>query len=371
MDRKAMLPVNRDVIKTRMKEMGFTYLDIEALSGGQVTEHSLKHFSNKGMRADEKTIKCLAGILGCVMNDIVDKPYQLAENLPFETNKMVDNLYVRNKEDIMPIYSRKMDEFRSDADLKAMLDITHLLYNIFSRDDIYLNKEPVTRAYNRIIAALIESESICNIHFTGLANEASEILLMRFNKHIGKYTPQQGFLIFVYVFILFDAIFLEECISTTAQLMPQRKNEKADEYCNLTYRSETMRNTLLDMVLYKNKVFDNPDISISERDEVVLKGVITMLAACEKCYSHIKGPYTDSEYVNRSELSAILKTLENIFYELEIDLPAFDIVELTNTRFGRKYFEIKSFFNLFNPPKAPKHRYIEGMFDGLLIGKWR
>jgi hypothetical protein len=362
-----MFPVDRDAIKAKMKEMRITYADIEFASTGQITEHSLKHFMNKGLKADEKTLKCLAGILECNMNEIIDRSYRLSENIPFEINKMMDNLYKRNTEDIMPVYSSKMEEFRTDADLKAMLNCTHHLFNILTQEDAFLNKNLVNRSFYRILNELKQNKAICSFRITGLPNEIFKLLHDEFIKYSSDYVPHQVCLIFLYVFIIFDAIFFEECIATTAQLMPQRKNEKADEYCNLTYRNERMRNALIDKILYKEYVFDSPVLTAMSLDDAFLHGVILMLAACEKCYLHIKEPYTDSEYINRAELSAVLKALETIFHELEIDLPELTPMNMVNTRFSRTYLELKTYFNLLNPPKKPRNKFVAGMlFEELL-----
>jgi hypothetical protein len=198
---------------------------------------------------------------------------------------------------------------------------------------------------------------------TGIQDTVAGNLYSKIIEVSGNYNTQQVILMFLYVFILFDAIFLEEASASAAQLVPERKTKKADQYCKLAYKSEKMRDALINLILYKGYQFDEPDIMEKGTDDEVITGIALMLAACEKCYQHIYGNYTNSEYINRAALSAVFSRLEKVFENIGIGLPSEDFLveyaKMNTSRFGIRYNALKAVFNALNPPRKPKDKTVE------------
>jgi hypothetical protein len=370
MDRKTRLPVDTSAIKAIMKEQKYTYKDIEEASGGIITETKLKDMLNKVGKTDESIIDSLAVLLNCEKNDLIDKEYLLSMNLSFDVNKIVGNLYLRNREDINCFYARKIKEFRTQVDLKTILNQAHRLFLTLLSDDFIFDKTAFVKAFNLIRTDFIKDNCIGNMQITEIQDTVVNNLYSKITNALGDYNVQQVMLMFLYVFILFDAIFLEEAVASVTQLVPERKTKKADQYFELAYKSERMRDTLIALILCKDGQLDYPNIIEYCIDDEVVNGISLMLAACEKCYQHIHGNYADSEYINRVEFSAILSQLESVFKTLGIELPEnnflIDCININTTRFGRYYNMLKSVFVALNPPRKPKDKFLSGYIMGKL-----
>jgi hypothetical protein len=206
-----------------------------------------------------------------------------------------------------------------------------------------------------IIDALSENNCINNLQFTALDNQFSQKLLnLLRNYGTEQYNPQQVILIFIYVCIIFDAVFLEELVGSAFELMPQRANNKADQYSHLAGTSEKMRNVLIDMVIYQGYCLDRPDVEQLGIVDLMIDGIILMLAVCEKCRKHVEGEFVASEYVNRATFDAILNKLKGILSKTGINVPNYTPMELCCTRFTILYNGLKNLYTSFNPPKRPR-----------------
>jgi hypothetical protein len=110
-------------------------------------------------------------------------------------------------------------------------------------------------------------------------------------------------------------------------------------------------------------------LSIDETglDYVLIESITLMLAACEKCYQHLKGDFTDSEYVNRAVLGAIIKRLEGTFEKIGVKIAKGTFADMVSSRFGKNYFNLRLVFDSLKPHKyhvSPKEKgYLEGYKD--------
>ena len=374
MEKKGM-PIDKVFIKARIKELGYTYKKIEEITGGQITEVSLKHFLNKGSKIDANTMDILADLLDITnKNDFVDKDYLLSINLPFEVNTLVKNLYRRNKEDINRYYAEKIKDFRIQADLRTMLNEAHRLFVILSSEDFVFDKTAFVKAFNIIRTDFIQENCIANMRLTGIQDTVANNLYSKIINASGEYNTQQVILMFLYVFILFDGIFLEEALASATQLVPERKTEKAEQYFEITYRSERMRNTLINLLLYKGYDFNSSRITELGIDDEVIEVIALMLAASEECFKHLNGYYVNSEYLNRAKFDAILTRLEKIFETLGIELPINNILtdyfDMNTSRFGNNYNMLKMTFNSLNPPNKPRNKEIDSFYNGMWASKF-
>jgi hypothetical protein len=370
MNRKTMLPVDTAMIKARMKELGYTYQSIESKSQDEITEISLKHFLNKGTRADEVTLDNLANLLKCSINTIIDKEYLLSTNLSSEINLLVGKLYLRNREDINQFYAIKIREFRNHHDLKKILEEAHRLFIVISEDDFIFDKKSFVNAFNIIGKDFAADNCISSMDITNIQGDVAKSLFSKIIDSSGGYNTRQVILMFLYVFILFEAIFLEEAVASASQLVPERKTEKADQYFQITYKNEKMRNFLINLIIFKDYQFDEPNIVELGIDDTVIEGIALMLASCEKCYRHIHGNFSDSEYINRAVFSAILSKLEKVFETLGIklpeDIPLVEYFKMTTTRFGFYYNILKAVFRECNPPRKPRNKELEKFKEDLI-----
>jgi hypothetical protein len=376
------LPIDKKTIVAKMKAHRLTYEKIQELSNGEITVHSLKNFMNAGKKAEEHTLAILAGMLECDVNDLVDKGYLLSENVPFEVNKLIGRLYTQNKNDIMVFYKSQLKILKTDQRFVSMITVASNLFYNFAKVDVNFDKGVIQKAIGIMQSELKTKETCCN---SGLLDIQQKEKLDYFRKAVLElkentpYSPNQVMLVFTFVFIIFDAIFLEECVASIIQLVPRRYCDKAEQYLNLSYRSEKMRNTLLDRFYAENNtalIFEEEEddnfhpksdaqILLLGQDDVLIEGIILMLAACARCRSHIDGNNTYSEYVDRPTFSAILQSLENIFDELEIELPIDNLGDMLKTRFNSRYIALKMAFNKL----CPQNRPLSKLAFGFLLGK--
>jgi DNA-binding Xre family transcriptional regulator len=366
MKQEVYLPVNQKTIKSLMRKKGLTYSAIENDSNEVLTETRLKYVLNKGKQITLNELSLLAAHLDCELNDLVEPSFLLSMNISSENNRLVSKLYSRCK-DVLPRYGEEMKKFRDESDLAGMLNITAHLFLILTKQDIYFEKEePIKKALEIIKSSLKDNTLITGSEFTGLKKDIQENIYKDIISLKDKYTPHHAMMIFLFVFIIFDAVFIEECVASTVQRIPQRKTDFFQQFCNLTNRIEKMRDTLIEKIVFVGEMFEDPKILELESDDTLIDGIILMLASCEKCRIHIDGFYTFSEEVNHASLSAIIRKLENIFDELEIEMPKDDPSKILTSRFSGKYAKLKTIFNMMNPPSTPKNQ----MLIGYILGKY-
>lgn len=369
---KIKFHLNPGMIRARMKEMRYTYKDIEEKSDGLITETMLKHFMNKGNMADEDTISVLADILIMAANDFIEPGELLSMNIPFEITRLTRGLYVRMREDIQPVYAEQIKHFKEKASFEKLLEIAHCLLIQFTEDDLLLNKDSVKKIFSEIINNDSWFKCLCNPELTEITFTTANELHSQFIAVAKKeYNPHYLFLIFVYIFILFDAVFLAECIASAYQLMPQRKNGKADQYYDLTKRSDDMRRTLIKSSVYMkfDSVFNGMTIEEAGLDDEILNVIMLMLSACETCLEHQKSPYHKSEYVNRTSLGAVLSKLENVFLNIGLPIETSPWTEMPNSRFGKYYFCFQALTRT-SRPKQKNNGYDNNWVLPYLVGKY-
>ena len=257
-------------------------------------------------------------------------------------------------------------------DLKIILKRAHHLFVILASKDYIFDKTAFVEAYNIIASDFVNDFAICSIGITGIQNTIVKNIFSKITAATGDYDIRQVLLMFCYVFILFDAIFNQEAIASASQLVPERSTKKSDSYLELTHRNEKMRNTLLELILYKDYQSDDPDIMTFGIDDEIINAITLMLAACEKCYQHINGNYVDSEYINRAAFSAILRSLEKTFETIGLELPEKEFFEelydMNTTRFGIYYNKLKAIFNSLNPPRQRRNKEQEYFIAGCITG---
>jgi hypothetical protein len=244
------------------------------------------------------------------------------------------------------------------------------LFSEFSHEDIFTNREIILKVIKLIKTEFKQDNCIANA-VTEITAKTNNDLFELFKQTETSYHPHQLFLIFTYAFIIFDAIFNVEMAASVKILLPERLNDKVIQYLGLAKRSEIMRDKLIDLVLYKGVqfegVFNGMRIEDTGLDDILLEGIILLLAACEKYLQHLDGDYTESEYVNRATFSAVLKHLERIFAKLDITLESIDnLPDMASSRFGRTFLLMQSLFKAVMPERPKVKTYTEGRNDVMM-----
>jgi DNA-binding ferritin-like protein (Dps family) len=354
------------MIKERFRALELRrYEDVSKKGNGQISVRQLKYYVIQKAPADEDTIRLLAEILECEENDIIDKEELLSENIPGDINILLAKLYVEKKEDIQVMYKDAIADLTKQWELKKMLQITHRLFMIFTSEDIDFDRGLIVQAADVVVDALKESTCICNQRFTGLSKEFSDMLLKLIDgENDGDYHPQMTVLIFLYVNVIFDAAFLEEMICSAVEIMPLRANiDKERQYFSLAATSENIRFTLIEKIFNQGYRLEDDKAEELGIPDLLIEGIILMLAACEKCRKHVEGALVASEYVNRATFDAILNKLANTLYNANIKVSNPTALDTFGSRFSLQYSGYKSFFNSMNPPKRPRN-YHDGIQDG-------
>lgn len=365
--------LNTNMIRMRLKDLKYTYNDIVEKSYEQITQTMLKHFMNKGEKADEETIQILANILELNGNEIIEPGDLFSINIPYEINRLTKGLYCRNRDDIQVVYAEKLKIFREKAGLEKMLEITHSSLIQFTSDDLFLRKASIPDIIGKILKTDPGFTYICNHELTEITITMANEIAKQFEFVVDEeYNPHQLFLIFLYVFVLFDAVFLAECIASAYQLMPQRaKAAKTDQYFDLAKRIDDMRTTLIKNIIYNDKamkfdsVFEGMTIEDAGLDNEVLTGILLMLLACEMCHEHQKSLYHKSEYVNRSRLDAIIRRLEDVFSNIRLPIETSPWSDIMTSRFGKHYFTFQA---LTRTSRVKQKDNCNDMMIGYMIG---
>jgi hypothetical protein len=360
------LKMDTAMVRERLRATKKWYRDVEAESGKQITVRQLKYYMSQKVPVGEDTIRLLAEILECEENDLIDKDELLSENIPGDINILLAKLYERKKEDIQVIYKDAILNLMEQCELKKMLQITHRLFMIFADEDIDIDRGLMVKAVDIVSSALKESTFICNQRFTGLSNEFSEYLIKLIGReNDGYYHPQMTVLIFLCIYTIFDAVFFEEIICSAVEIMPLRANiDKEKQFFSLAATSEKIRFTLIEEIFNKKYRLEDDKAEELGIPDLLIEGIILMLAACEKCRKHVEGVFVASEYVNRATFDAILNKLANILSNVGIKIPNPTALDIFGSRFSLWYGMLKNAFNSSIPIKKPRN-YHDGYRDGV------
>jgi len=154
-------------------------------------------------------------------------------------------------------------------------------------------------------------------------------------------SARQALAVFLYVLILFDVVFLDESVASVTQFTTERFGDKAEQYWSLTSKIEVMRNALIYLLTEKDPRLQGQ--MVEEVTEEILEGIHLMLLACHRAGRHLDSDYFASEYVNRTELGAIITRLIRTIVNLGLPIPDSPL-KMLGTRFHRKLCFIRMMF---------------------------
>jgi len=338
------IKINQKFIKLELKRIDMSYSELAEITGGDINRW--KHVFNKGGFIKDTELRKLVDILHCDQNLLIDPDFQIWQNVPLEIDIILRKLYERRKIDIQPDYESIMRNFLQTSNLENFLgEANRLLSVLFGGDSLTSNMIPaLTIITNDFQKERNFSKSNAELDEKIITDIFSQII-----ESISCNSVQQAMVIFLYALILFDVVFLEESIASVAQFTRERFGNKADQYCRLTLKIEILRNTLINAVTKKDLQFEG--VTVEEITDEILSGIQIMLLACYMASQHLHGDYLSSEYVNRTELDAIITHLTHIIVNLGIEVPE-PFPGLSGTRFYKNLYFIRSLYRSRKPEKS-------------------
>ena len=335
------IKINRRVLKQELINHNLSYTKMEEITG--ININRWKHILNQGGYITDSELKIILDVIQCDHKLIVDKDFQIKQNTPLEIEILVNKLYEKRKGDIQPVYESIMRDSQKNGKIESFIgEANRLLDTLFSCDNFDTNP---TSAVSLIIDEFQEdrifSGSLVEIDERAISNIYKII-----NDSIHLSSSQMALTVFLYSLVIFDTVFLHEAIASVTQFSIERFGDKAEQYCLLTQKTEILRNTLLYQLTEKDLMMS--DSMVQETTEELLSRVHLMLLACYKVGQHINGNHFSSEYVNRTELNAIITKLTRIIKDLGIEISE-PFLGMSGTRFFRHLCFIRTVFQSRKP----------------------
>jgi len=321
------IKINQKYVKQELRRKNLTYLNLEILIGGD--NNHWKHVLNNGGYVTDIELKKIVDILQRSPDLIIDPDFQIDANTPLEIDLLIRNLYVKRKGNIQPVYETIIKNFQKMGKLENFIgEANRLLSILFSGDELSIDMVPALS----LITYDLQKEHIFSNSPTELDEKTINDIFNTAMYSLNRNSAQQALAIFLYVVVIFDVVFLEESIASVTQFTMERFNDKSNQYCFLTQKIEILRNTLINYMIARNLKMDNDNVE--DFTDEILDGVHLMLLACNKAGKHMVGDHFSSEYVDRSELDAIITRLNRIISSLGIQIPE-PILGLSGLRFMR------------------------------------
>jgi len=328
------IKINAKFLRDELNKCGLSYSEMAKITG--ININRWKYVTRRGGYLTDSELQKVVEILGCNQDLIIDQDFQIQQNTPLEINLLVQKLYEKRKGDIQPAYESIMTNFLKNGKLENFIsEANRLLTTLFNGEQLSI--DPAS-GVSIIVDEFLEDRIFSRSH-TELDEQTITGIFSIVQDSLPNNSAQKALAVFLYALVLFDVIFLEECISSVTQFSMERFGEKTDQYCSLTLKIENLRDTLIDYFIEKKLKMEN--IMANEITEEILDGVHLMLLSCYKVGKHLNGDYFSSEYVNRTELDAIITRLTRILKNLGIEVPD-AIYGMSGTRFYKHLYFIRS-----------------------------
>ena len=354
------IKISPKYIKQELKKKGYSFPELEEITS--MNKNRWIYILNYGGFVSDAELMEIAGILQCDQNLFIDPEFQIRQNTPIEIDIFVRKLYERRKGNIQPVYEAIIKDFQKNGRIDRFIGETNRLLDIiFINDNLSVDLKPAIS----LIVDEFQKDRIFSGSHTELDEHTITSIFTILQNSIYKNSAQQAAAIFLYAIILFDVIFLEESIASVTQFAIERFGDKAEQYCQLTKKTEILRNTLINYIVIDD--LEIPDSMIDEITEELLFGIQLMLLSCNKVGQHIEGDYLSSEYVNRAELDAIISRLTKIIKNIGIAVP--DVfLGMSGTRFFQHICFIRSIFQTSKPKKF-NFTQLDAYYLGLMSGR--
>jgi len=269
---------------------------------------------------------------------LIDQDFQTRLNTPPELAGLILKLYEKRKGDTQPVYEIIMREYQKTSQLENFIgEATRLLDKLFSDDQL---EADLVSAISLILDDFQKDRSFSKSHAELCEQDISNVFFV-LQGSLDHDSARQALAVFLYTLILFDVVFLDESVASVTQFTMERFGDKAEQYWSLTSKIEVMRNALIYLLTEKDPRSQGQ--MVEEVTEEILEGIRLMLLACHRAGRHLNSDYFASEYVNRTELGAIITRLTRIIVNLGIPIPDSPL-KMFGTRFHRKLCFIRMMF---------------------------
>ncbi|MCL2193581.1 MAG: hypothetical protein FWB78_09330 [Treponema sp.] len=335
--------INTAMLRLELRNLGLSQADMVSFSG--INKNRWNYIYGGGF-AKEAELQKIADILQCDTDLLIDADFRIGQGVPWEIERLVRKLYEKRRGDIQPAYELMMRDHQRKGKIEKFIgEANRLMHAVFHEDPL---EEPNPFSATLLVVNDLRKDRIFSDSYAELDEQRIEAIFSVVKDSRECNMAQGALALFLYALVIFDAVFLMESIASVTQFTIERFGNKADQYRSLTVKTEILRDTLL-------KAMTEGDLKIGEEMEYpirdkLLEGVYLMLFACHKVGQHLNGDYLSSEYVNRTELDAIITRLTRIITGLGIPVPDAPI-GISGTRFERHLFIIRSLFKEKKPQK--------------------
>jgi len=363
------IPIDAQKVKERIHESDLSYEEVCLESAGLFQKHTLKYALNAPRpRLSGKEVEALASILDCDSNVFVDASFIRNLGIPGRINCLISDLYVEEREDINVNYEKIFEHHRKAEGFNLLLGQGKLLFNVLT--DPKLEDDYVLRVLKAItlIRDHFGPQKEMRTSWLGLPVQDIEWLIDLIDHAGEEYTPQHTILTFVYCLALFESIFLEEMVASAAELSLGKAKDKVQQYYLLSGKVERLRDAYVDYVIHQKARFDSPLFVETGMEKRFFDDTLLLIAACDRCISHLDSNKASSEYVNRKVLNSILNALIKTAHDTQIVVRDEEISGIWTSRFGRRFLEFRMVINAMNPPPQKQPKFDPNM--AFMLGYW-
>ena len=353
------IKINTAMLRLELRNRGLSQSDMAGLSG--INVNRWKYIYGGGF-VKEAELQKISDILRCDINLLIDEGFRIGQDVPWEIEKLVRKLYEKRRGDTQPAYELMMRDHQRKGKIEKFIgEANRLIHAVFHGDHL---EEPNPYSATFLVVNDFWKDKIFSENYAELDERKIEAIFSVVQNSRNCNIAQEALALFLYALVIFDAVFLMESIASVTQFTIERFGNKADQYRSLIVKTEILRDTLLKALTVEDlKIDDEMAYPIMDK---LLDGVHLMLFACHRVGQHLNGDYFSSEYVNRTELDAIITRLTRIITSLGIPIPDAPI-GISGIRFERHLFLIRALFKEKKPEKwqlSPQQIFALGIMSG-------
>lgn len=343
------LKINPEAIESLMAVRHVTKQDVAEASGGTITRDILRHALSVSPKMKPEHLETLAGILGCKVDDLLDRASAKSMDIPYKINKLLANLFIRSSTGLMPLYSQLIDDLKATQAYRNLLYQTGLLFELVSRDRETTDIETVI---TKVIDVIRTKCCPGGSHYSALltfGNGLYDQLHQVISQEGDGYNDRQTELAFLYGLLLFKTIFTEELVGSALQFGTVRASKNVHQHFLLANDIESLTAGLADKILHLDQFMPISSSQQSPTDDPGLEkrmklfdDLVLLLAACKKAVEHFEAEEVASQCVNRAQLHAIIERIKKLANYYQVTQRPLLIDTLSGSRFWQRYTLFKA-----------------------------
>jgi len=330
--------IDADKVRYYQETRCLTYEDIAICSNGVFNINSLKYALNSGLQLPEEKADLLAQILDCELDDILEDGFIRTKNIPARFILLTKSLYLEQREDINTFYKALLAVQMRSIGFQNLTTQCGGFYEIFTRPS--LEDDPTTKIVlaREFILATCSPNGDAFSAWIGLNQGHFSYYLARLTEEDEGYSSHLVVLVFLYVFFLFESIFLEELVASAVQLSSERRSNVVDQYYAISIPLENLKSTYLDFMLHSPGLrFDGSKFIFGHYDEQFYEDILVLVLACNECLLHLDSDFVASQYVNRKVMHGIVTRILRTASRIGVYKGSESSIDFTATRFGQRY----------------------------------